>query len=219
MGASCFLTAPSGRWRLYVVDAAGGEPKPLFSDTAGDDEQQGRVSPDGTRVAYVSDRDSDDGDRDLWVAELGARPARSRDAGDGSCASAASKGFRRGRPTARGSRSSPSARLPAASGWSASPRCSRRRRAAGACARRRPGAAAACRRAGHAGVASRRGAGLVARRQAARDREPAASRSDLQRKSRSETPTSLRRSLPGPTPSACGSSTRHFPSTPASARS
>ena len=54
----------------HVVDAAGGEPKPLFSDTAADDEQQGRVSPDGKRVAYVSDRDSDDGDRDLWVAEL-----------------------------------------------------------------------------------------------------------------------------------------------------
>ena len=52
----------------------GREPKPLFGDTAGDDEQQGRISPDGTRVAYVSDRESDDGDRDLWVAELAPGP-------------------------------------------------------------------------------------------------------------------------------------------------
>ncbi len=73
-GRVVFSHRASGRWRLYVVDASGGEPKALFSDTAGDDEQQGRVSPDGKRVAYVSDRDSDDGDRDLWVAELAPGP-------------------------------------------------------------------------------------------------------------------------------------------------
>ncbi len=73
-GRVVFSHRASGRWRLYVVDASGGEPKPLFSDTAGDDELQGRVSPDGKRVAYVSDRDSDDGDRDLWVAELAPGP-------------------------------------------------------------------------------------------------------------------------------------------------
>ena len=43
---------------------------------------QGRVSPDGKRVAYISDRESDDGDRDLWVADLTPGPrdrvARSR---------------------------------------------------------------------------------------------------------------------------------------------
>lgn len=73
-GRVVFSHRASGRWRLYVVNASGGEPKPLFGDTAGDDEQQGRVSTDGTRVAYVSDRDSDDGDRDLWVAELAPGP-------------------------------------------------------------------------------------------------------------------------------------------------
>jgi gamma-glutamyltranspeptidase len=69
-GRLIFSHRTNGRWRLYAVDAKGGQPKPLYSDTAGDDEQQGRVSPDGKRVAYVSDRESEDGDRDLWVADL-----------------------------------------------------------------------------------------------------------------------------------------------------
>ena len=73
-GRVVFSHRASGRWRLYAVAASGGEPKPLFSDTAGDDEQQGRVSPDGKRVAYVSDRESDDGDHDLWVADLAPGP-------------------------------------------------------------------------------------------------------------------------------------------------
>ena len=73
-GRVVFSHRASGRWRLHIVNAAGGQPKPLFSDTAGDDDQQGRVSPDGKRVAYVSDRDSEDGDRDLWVADLAPGP-------------------------------------------------------------------------------------------------------------------------------------------------
>jgi gamma-glutamyltranspeptidase len=73
-GRVVFSHRASGRWRLHIVDTAGGQPMPLFSDTAGDDEQQGRVSPDGKRIAYVSDRDSDDGDRDLWVADLAPGP-------------------------------------------------------------------------------------------------------------------------------------------------
>ena len=47
---------------------------PLFSDTAADDEREGRVSPDGKRIAYVSDRQSEDGDVDLWVADLSPGP-------------------------------------------------------------------------------------------------------------------------------------------------
>jgi gamma-glutamyltranspeptidase/glutathione hydrolase len=69
-----FSRRQSDRWRLYVVPAAGGEPKPLFADTAPDSERQGRVSPDGTRIAYVSDRESEDGDVDLWVADLELGP-------------------------------------------------------------------------------------------------------------------------------------------------
>jgi gamma-glutamyltranspeptidase / glutathione hydrolase len=74
-GRIVFSHRESGRWRLWVIDAAGGDPKALFTDTAGDDERQGRISPDGKRIAYVSDRDSEDGDSDLWVADLapGAR--------------------------------------------------------------------------------------------------------------------------------------------------
>jgi gamma-glutamyltranspeptidase / glutathione hydrolase len=73
-GRIVFSHRASGRWRLQVVDAAGGQPRPLFPDTAADDEQQGRVSHDGKRIAYVSDRESEDGDRDLWVAELALGP-------------------------------------------------------------------------------------------------------------------------------------------------
>ena len=32
------------------------------------------MSPDGSRVAYISDRDSEDGDVDVWVAELAPGP-------------------------------------------------------------------------------------------------------------------------------------------------
>ncbi|HEY7500107.1 MAG TPA: gamma-glutamyltransferase [Vicinamibacterales bacterium] len=73
-GRIIFSHREGGRWRLYVVSASGGDPKALFNDTANDDERQARVSPDGSRVAYVSDRESDDGDVDVWVAELALGP-------------------------------------------------------------------------------------------------------------------------------------------------
>ena len=62
-------------WQLHVVPATGGEATALFPDAASDSEREPRVSPDGRRVAYVSDRDSADGDTDLWGADLpdGAR--------------------------------------------------------------------------------------------------------------------------------------------------
>jgi gamma-glutamyltranspeptidase len=74
-GRVIFSYRDGSRWRLFVVNAAGtAAPQPLFTDTASDDERQGRVSPDGSRLAYVSDRDSEDGDTDLWVAELKLGP-------------------------------------------------------------------------------------------------------------------------------------------------
>jgi gamma-glutamyltranspeptidase/glutathione hydrolase len=74
-GRIVFSHRPAGgRWRLYVALASGGDPKPLFTDTEKDDERYGRVSPDGKRIAYTSDRDSEDGDADLWVAELAPGP-------------------------------------------------------------------------------------------------------------------------------------------------
>ena len=73
-GRVVFSHRESGRWRLHVVSVTSGDPKPLFPDTTSDDERQGRVSPDGARVAYVSDRDGDDGDTDLWIADLKLGP-------------------------------------------------------------------------------------------------------------------------------------------------
>jgi gamma-glutamyltranspeptidase len=63
--------ADSVQWDLWVVEPAGnawGAPLRL-TDTA-DHEMQPRVSPDGLRIAYASDRDSDEGDLDIWVTPL-----------------------------------------------------------------------------------------------------------------------------------------------------
>jgi gamma-glutamyltranspeptidase len=76
-GRVVFANRADGRWRLFVVPASGGEPAPLFADAGDNDETYPRVSPDGTRVAFVSDRDSEDGDSDLWIAQL-ARDSRDR---------------------------------------------------------------------------------------------------------------------------------------------
>jgi gamma-glutamyltranspeptidase len=73
-GRIVFSRRDGDRWRLHVVDAAGGDAKALFPDSAGDDEREARVSPDGARVAYISDRDSEDGDPDVWVADLDPGP-------------------------------------------------------------------------------------------------------------------------------------------------
>jgi gamma-glutamyltranspeptidase len=57
-------------WQLHVITATGGDATALFPDAASDSEREPRVSPDGERIAYISDRDSADGDVDLWVAEM-----------------------------------------------------------------------------------------------------------------------------------------------------
>ena len=73
---SVTATAPLSNWRLQVVAAGGGDAAALFSDASADSELDAAISPDGKRVAYVSDRDSEDGDVDLWVAELTTGYAR-----------------------------------------------------------------------------------------------------------------------------------------------
>jgi gamma-glutamyltranspeptidase len=67
--------ARGGVYQLFVTAAdGGGEPVKLTSGAAG--EWQGRVSPDGTRIAFVSDRDPDAGNEmDVWVRELPAAGA------------------------------------------------------------------------------------------------------------------------------------------------
>jgi len=53
------------QWDLYIVSTSGGEPQRLTETPY--NEMQPRVSPDGQRIAFVSDRDSEDRDLDLWV--------------------------------------------------------------------------------------------------------------------------------------------------------
>ncbi len=80
---------PGRQWDLFVVSPVGGSEtwqSPLALSETADSETYPRVSPDGTKVAYVSERDAED-DLDLWwmpvpsaaVARptpLGARPPR-----------------------------------------------------------------------------------------------------------------------------------------------
>ena len=68
------LSLPGSPWQLYVTAADGSGAAPLFPDSQKDDEREPRVSPDGSRVAYISDRDSEDRDVDVWVAELAPGP-------------------------------------------------------------------------------------------------------------------------------------------------
>jgi len=72
-GRVIFSRHDGARWRLFAVAAAGGDPSPLFADTGtAEDEREGRVSPDGRRIAYISTRDSEDGHGDVWVADIPA---------------------------------------------------------------------------------------------------------------------------------------------------
>jgi gamma-glutamyltranspeptidase / glutathione hydrolase len=61
---------PKNRWQLFVANADGaGDPQKLTPDAAA--EWQGRVSPDGKLIVFVSDREPDNNnDADLWVREL-----------------------------------------------------------------------------------------------------------------------------------------------------
>jgi gamma-glutamyltranspeptidase/glutathione hydrolase len=78
-GRVVFSHYVDGRWRLYAAAAsAPAEAQPLFQDGATDEEREGRVSPDGKRIANVSDRQTEDGDVDLWIAELPASSERAR---------------------------------------------------------------------------------------------------------------------------------------------
>jgi gamma-glutamyltranspeptidase / glutathione hydrolase len=63
---------PQGPWHLFAVAADGsGQPIRVTADVAA--EWQGRVSPDGKRVAFVSDRDPEAGDEsDIWVRDVPA---------------------------------------------------------------------------------------------------------------------------------------------------
>ena len=64
----------ASQWDLQVIDVDAGPGRiPMRLTQSPDSEIQPRVSPDGQRVAFSSDRDSDDGDFDLWLMRLVAR--------------------------------------------------------------------------------------------------------------------------------------------------
>jgi gamma-glutamyltranspeptidase len=62
---------PGGAWRLFSSSTDGGSPVAISPDGAS--EWQGRVSPDGKRVAFVSDREPEaNNDADIFVRDLNA---------------------------------------------------------------------------------------------------------------------------------------------------
>jgi gamma-glutamyltranspeptidase len=60
------------QWDLFLVDPAGppADRIPLRLTQSPDDELQPRVSPDGRRIAFTSNRSNDDGDFDIWIMRL-----------------------------------------------------------------------------------------------------------------------------------------------------
>ena len=69
-GRLVFSHRRDGAWRLFVLTPDGPmQPRPLFEDSRSE-QREGRISPDGGRIAYISDRDGDGGDVDVWVADV-----------------------------------------------------------------------------------------------------------------------------------------------------
>jgi gamma-glutamyltranspeptidase / glutathione hydrolase len=67
-------TDPGRQWDLYAIAPVAGSPAwqaPVPLTKTDNNETEPRVSPNGERVVFVSDRDSDD-DVDLWAMRLGA---------------------------------------------------------------------------------------------------------------------------------------------------
>ncbi len=73
------------QWDLFLVDPSGPEADriPLRLTQSPDDELQPRVSPDGRRIAFTSNRNSDDGDFDIWMMRLFDRTAPASSGGRG----------------------------------------------------------------------------------------------------------------------------------------
>ncbi len=65
---------PGGVWRLFSASVDGGSPVAVSPDGAS--EWQGRVSPDGKRIAFISDREPQpNNDADVWVRDLAGTAA------------------------------------------------------------------------------------------------------------------------------------------------
>jgi gamma-glutamyltranspeptidase len=77
--------AGATQWDLFLIDpeAADEERIPLRLTQSPDDEIEPRVSPDGRRVAFASNRGNDDGDFDIWIMRLLDRSAPDESGGRG----------------------------------------------------------------------------------------------------------------------------------------
>jgi gamma-glutamyltranspeptidase len=73
------------QWDLFVVDPSGAASKRVAQrlTQSPDDELHPRVSPDGRRVVFTSNRNSDDGDFDIWMMRLFDRTSGGSNAGRG----------------------------------------------------------------------------------------------------------------------------------------
>jgi len=73
------------QWDLFLIDPEASEDDriPLRLTQSLDDEIQPRVSPDGQRVAFASNRGNEDGDFDLWIMRLLGRSAPDEGGGRG----------------------------------------------------------------------------------------------------------------------------------------
>jgi gamma-glutamyltranspeptidase len=73
------------QWDLYEIDPDAAREKrvPLRLTQSPDDEIQPRVSPDGRRLAFASNRGNDDGDYDIWVMRLSERGTSDETGGRG----------------------------------------------------------------------------------------------------------------------------------------
>ena len=79
-GRLVFSHRARDQWDLYVtapvLPASGSSAPPsAITDTPASDEFQGRVSPDGVRIVFVSDRDNTSLEPDLWVMRMPAADA------------------------------------------------------------------------------------------------------------------------------------------------
>ncbi len=79
-GRILFSYFRDGDWNLHIVGATGGEATAVEGlANPRCDELQGRVSPDGVRVAFISRCDNEDGDTDVSVlAAIGFRKSAAR---------------------------------------------------------------------------------------------------------------------------------------------
>ena len=75
----------ASQWDLFLIDpeAAEDDRVPLRLTQSPDDEIQPRVSPDGQRVAFASNRGNEDGDFDIWMMRLLGRSVPDEGGGRG----------------------------------------------------------------------------------------------------------------------------------------